>query len=494
MSTQEPLVGPEHVLDSPEAGGRVIRGSAIRLSGFAFSLLVGVLTAPLLIRHLSVSDFGIYATANSIIFVIGGLSEGGIGSVAIREYTQGDATRRRRILESLLGLRLVLILTGCSIAIVTIIALGYPTIVLVGVLIGAVGIVVGATQATNAVPLMAGIELTRLTFIDIARQGAATITMVGLIIAGATLVPFYFVNVVGLVVMLVITAALCAAPRFATPRYHRRDWTHLLRQTGIFSVATAFSIIYFQVALISVAALSGSEQAGYYGASFRVIEILNGVPWLLATAAFPLIARSAATDAERLRYALQRMFEAALVAGTAFAVVLFIGAPAILEFLGAGKLDSALPVLRIMSLGVPFTFCIAVWSFALLSIHATRRLLISSGAALALAVVLSVVLIPRYGAVGGATVTLIVEVALAAMYGIALARERPELRVHLRPLLKVATATAAAVAAGLLIPLGDIVTTIIGFGIFAIIIVVTKAVPPELTAELSTRILRRQRP
>ena len=80
------------------------------------------------------------------------------------------------------------------------------------------------------------------------------------------------------------------------------------------------------------------------------------------------------------------------------------------------------------------------------------------------------------------------------MYGIALARERPELRVHLRPLLKVATATAAAVAAGLLIPLGDIVTTIIGFGIFAIIIVVTKAVPPELTAELSTRILRRQRP
>jgi len=491
MSTQEPLVEPGHVLDSPEAGGKIVRGSAVRLAGFAVSLLVGAITAPLLIRHLSVADFGLYATANSIIFVVGGLSEGGIGSVAIREYAQRDPDGRRRILSSLLGLRWVLILAGCGIAALVIVVLGYPTVVLVGVLIGTVGIVVGAMQATNSIPLAAGLDLNRLTVIDLVRQFSATATMIALIVVGATLVPFYFVNVVSLVTILVVTAMVSTAPRFVAPRYHGRDWSHLLRQTGLFAVATAFSIVYFQVALISVAALAGSTQAGYYGASFRVIEILNGVPWILAVSAFPLIARSATTDAERLRYALQRMFETAILAGGAFAILLFVGAPAILEFLGAGKLAPALPVLRIMSVGVPFTFCIAVWSYALLSLRATRSLLIASGSALALAVVLTVVLIPPYGAVGGACVTLTVEVSLAIMYAIALRRQRHELRVRFSAVLKVAVATGAATAIGLLIPLGTIPATIVAFATFTIIAIVTRAIPPEITSELSARILRR---
>jgi len=339
--------------------------------------------------------------------------------------------------------------------------------------------------------LAAGLDLNRLTVIDLVRQFSATATMIALIVVGATLVPFYFVNVVSLVTILVVTAMVSTAPRFVAPRYHGRDWSHLLRQTGLFAVATAFSIVYFQVALISVAALAGSTQAGYYGASFRVIEILNGVPWILAVSAFPLIARSATTDAERLRYALQRMFETAILAGGAFAILLFVGAPAILEFLGAGKLAPALPVLRIMSVGVPFTFCIAVWSYALLSLRATRSLLIASGSALALAVVLTVVLIPPYGAVGGACVTLTVEVSLAIMYAIALRRQRHELRVRFSAVLKVAVATGAATAIGLLIPLGTIPATIVAFPTFTIIAIVTRAIPPEITSELSARILRR---
>lgn len=491
MSTQEPLVEPEHVLDSPDAGGRIVRGSAVRLAGFAVSLLVGAITAPLLIRHLSIADFGLYATANSIIFVVGGLSEGGIGSVAIREYTQGDPDGRRRILASLLGLRWVLTLAGCGMAALVIILLGYPNIVLIGVLIGTVGIIIGAMQATNSIPLAAGIELNRLTVIDLIRQFAATATLIALIIVGATVVPFFLVNVIGLVAMLVVTAIVSAAPRFVAPRYHGRDWSHLLRQTGVFAVATAFSIIYFQVALISVAALAGSTEAGYYGASFRVIEILNGVPWLLAMSAFPLIARSATTDAERLRYALQRMFETAILVGGAFAILLFVGAPAILDFLGAGKLAPALPVLRIMSLGVPFTFCIAVWSYALLSLRATRSLLIASGTALVLAGVLTALLIPPYGAVGGACVTLIVEAALAALYALALRRQRHELRVRFGAVLKVAAATGAALAIGLLIPLGSIPATMAAFAAFAAVAIVTKAIPPEITAEVRARMVRR---
>ncbi len=132
-------------------------------------------------------------------------------------------------------------------------------------------------------------------------------------------------------------------------------------------------MLYFQIALISVSLLSTETEAGFYGAAFRVVELANGVPWILATSAFPLLARASHNDADRLRYATQRLLETALVAGGLFAVVIAVGAPFALQVIGGSKLDPAIPTLRILAAGVPFTFLVAIWDSRCSRCGATAR-------------------------------------------------------------------------------------------------------------------------
>ncbi len=49
---------PDDVLTSAEAGGMVIRGSALRVGGSAAGIVVGLATATLLLRHLGVPESG----------------------------------------------------------------------------------------------------------------------------------------------------------------------------------------------------------------------------------------------------------------------------------------------------------------------------------------------------------------------------------------------------------------------------------------------------
>src|SRR5947208_17136735 len=73
------------VLTSSNAGGRVIRGSALRAAGNAAGGVVGVATAALLLRHLGVAESGRYVTVLSLVAIAGSVSEHGLTVRASRE-------------------------------------------------------------------------------------------------------------------------------------------------------------------------------------------------------------------------------------------------------------------------------------------------------------------------------------------------------------------------------------------------------------------------
>lgn len=474
------------MLDGPEAGDRIIRGGGLRVASYAVGVGVGLLSAPLLIRHLSIAEYGLYATASSIAFVIAGIVEGGLGGVVIREYSNAPAAVRDQLLRSLLGLRLVMTTIGVLIGVGAAHVAGYPDVLVGGVAILGVGLLIGSVQNTWAIVLNVDLRLGTLSAIDMARQVTTTVGLVALIALGASLGPLYLVAPAGLFVALVVTwRAAPQAPRL--PQFDRRRWAAIIRQTGVFAVATALSVVYFQVAIISTSLLAGDEQAGIFASAFRVVEISNGIPWLLAQAAFPLLARAAHTDADRLRYALGRMFETLLIVGVLFGIIVALGAPFATSVLGGAKLDPAIPVLRTLAIGIPFTFLVAVWAFALLSLHQHRSLLTANGVAFLLAIGLSLILIPDHGARGAAWVTVTLEATLATGYAIALLRVRPDLRPPLGGVSKVLLALGCALAMGFVSPLAPALQTLVASAVFTLVIIGTRALPKEIELALRSR-------
>ena len=101
-SPSEPLLGAD-------VGLRVIRGGALRVSGYGLGVLLAALASIILLRYLGVDDFGRFATVTSLVALMGGLADAGLGTVGARDLAQRPAgAPRRQLLANLLGLRLAL--------------------------------------------------------------------------------------------------------------------------------------------------------------------------------------------------------------------------------------------------------------------------------------------------------------------------------------------------------------------------------------------------
>jgi O-antigen/teichoic acid export membrane protein len=116
---------PGDVLDSSRAGALALRGSVLRLGGMGGGMLLALVAAPLLIRHLHQVGFGQYVTALSIATIAAGLTEGGVNAIALREFAARDGRDRDAVMRDIFGIRLLLSAAGVIGAVAFAAAVGY---------------------------------------------------------------------------------------------------------------------------------------------------------------------------------------------------------------------------------------------------------------------------------------------------------------------------------------------------------------------------------
>ncbi|HXA55540.1 MAG TPA: hypothetical protein VNV37_11770, partial [Solirubrobacteraceae bacterium] len=399
----------------------------------------------------------------------------------------GDDAARRSFMRNLIGLRIVLTLAGAAGAMAFVLVAGYPRVLVEGTALACVGLLFGALQITLAIPLTARLRLGWLATSDFLAQFVTAMSMIVLVLAGAQLLPFYAVAALTALVTLMLTTALVRGEISLRPAFSIERWRALLSQSVVYAAATALGVVYFRVVVIAMSLLASGRQTGYFGLSFRVLDLVNGIPWLLITSAFPILSRAARDDNERLRYALQRLFDGSLVVGGFFSLCVVIGAPFAVQVVGGPKYQPSAEVLQIMGLGLTGTFLMVTWTFTLLTLRLFRQLILVNCLIVALAVVLCAILIPAYQARGAAVATATLEVVLAGGYAIVLARSRPDLRPSLGGVPRVALAFAAAFAVGALLPVPSVFATIAASLVLLAGLLALRALPSEFLEALRGR-------
>jgi O-antigen/teichoic acid export membrane protein len=465
------------ILDTPEAGPLAIRGGVLRVLGYAAGIVLSVASAAVLLRHLTVADFGRYGTVLALVTIVSGLSEAGMTSVGVREYATRRAEDRTRFMRSLLGLRLVLTLGGVALAVAFALVARYERPMVWGTALWGLGIVAGVAAATYAVPLQAELRLGLATGTELLRQAVSVALIVALVLAGAGLLPLLAVALPAGLAMLAATAWLVRGRAPFRPRFAAGEWRQLLAVTVPFAVASAVGTIYVYVSQVLMSLVATETETGLFAASFRVWVVLAGIPALLVSAVFPILARAARDDRDRHGYAMQRMFEISLLLGTGAALVTAVGAPVILEIVAGPGYEGAVDVLRLHALALLASFQVAVGAFGLLSLHRNRGLLAANGLALLTSVALTLALVGPLGAEGAALANVAGESALAAAYGIAL--HRAGLRLSPSILAKILPAAAAG---GFVPALGlpALAATILAGAAYLAVVLALGAVPPEV--------------
>lgn len=479
----------EHVdpLDRPDAGAKVIRGGVIRGIAYAVNILLITATVPLMTRHLGVVDFGRFVTASSIVMIVAGVTEFGLTGVATREYALGDASERRRLLGNVIGLRTVATLVGLAAAYLLMLSGGSPGVVLLGILISGLGLMLINMQQTLALILSTSLRWGLYSLFEIVNTLVVAVGTVLLVVFDAGLLPFFYVSVISSLAALLATLSVMRGEVMLRPRFEVGAWSALLRDSIPYAASTTVGILYFRVALIVVSLGSGARQTGYYSTAFKVVEALSGTAFLMASSAFPIFARAGRDDHERLRYGSGRVGETALIAGVYLALSLVVAAPFVIEVLAGPSFKSAVPVLRVQACSLIATFLGATWSLTLLSLREHKRLLQANGLALVIAIILSLALVPSFGAEGAATATAVTEFFLAGAYWWSLGRSRAGFRPSLGLFPKVLLAAGLAAASSLVLPFTSFFLWAIASVIYLSVLLIVRAFPPELLHALRRR-------
>lgn len=474
------------VLDSPEAGGLVIRGGVLRIVSFALSTVLSVVAAAIVIRHLGASDFGRYIAIFSIITLIGSVTDAGMTTLGVREYAIRTGEDRRALLRNLLGLRLALTVAGVLVALVFVAAANdYDDAQLAGAALAGAGLLVTVMALTLTVPLTAELLIGRVSVLELARQALTTAAMVALVLAGAGIVALLAVSIPVGIVMLVVTAAMVRGRMALVPSLDVGAWMRLLRMTAAFAAATAVGTIYVYLAVVVMPLVTTDEQVGNFGVAFRVFIVLVAVPGLLVSTALPLLARAARDDRERLAHALDRLLQVSIVIGALFALLTAVGAPVAVDVIaGTSGFDDAVSALRIQALAMLASFLLAPFAYGLISLHLHRELLVANLSALIVSLAVVLALAGPYGAQGAAVGTVVGELLLAVAYAVSLSRADPRLRPRPAGLGKVVIATVAAGAIAVLPGWGALPASIAAAAVYVIVILALRGLPEELRRRL----------
>jgi len=483
---------PPDPLASERAGPAAIRGGALRVAGYAVGVALSILSAALLFRHLGVVDGGRYVTILSLVALVGGLTEGGLTAIGVREFATRPQAERAPALRALLGMRVTLTVAGVAAAVGFAGLAGYGTTLVAGTALAGLGLLLQSLQSAATVPLQAELRFGWVTLADLVRQFVTVTSIVALVVAGAALLPFLAIAIPAGFASLALTVAAVRQRGALVPSFRTSAWSELAREALPYAVTSAVGAIYFRLAIIVMSLTATEVETGYFGASFRIVDVLIVVPQLVVGAAFPIFARAARDDRVRLRYALERSLEGALIFGIWTSVSLVVGADLAIEVVAGADFAPAADVLRIQAAALLLAFVNAVLGYALLSLGRYRALLAMAAAALLVVAALTPLLGEAHGAEGGAVATVAGE-AVVALGGFgALLRGHPDLRISPWRALRIALAGAIALAVALL-DLPDAAGVLVATAVLAAALFALRAVPEELIVEARALLGRRKR-
>jgi O-antigen/teichoic acid export membrane protein len=474
------------LLSSAEAGPAAVRGGAMRAGTFFGGTLIATGAAALLFRHLGTVEAGQYATAMSISAIVTGFTDLGLTAIGTRELAVLRGESRDRVARNLLGMRLVLTVIGV-IATAAFAFAAYGETLGFGVLIAGIGVLFQNTQVTLSVPLISSLRFGWVSTLDLLRQAIVAALVVVFVLLGARLLPFLATSGVAALVVLFPTVMLVRGLIPVAASFDLGEWKAMLAPVLTYSAAAAASVLYFRIAIILVSLIAGAHELGYYGLSFRIVEVLFTVPAIIVGAAFPIFAHAARDDLTRLGYAVGKVFEVATLGGVWLAVSIAVGAHFAVRVVGGPEFLPAVPILTVQGFAVGASFVGVVWAYTMLSLHLHRLILVFSLAMLALVTTLVAVLTVLDGAQGAAIGTATAELVGAVVGGVLVARRQPALAPPLKVLPKAALAGVLAAAPLLAGGIPDVVQIVLSTLIYASVLLALRAYPRELLALLPER-------
>jgi lipopolysaccharide exporter len=386
---------------------RTTRAALLVFGLRAASAAAGVVVAALLSRQLGPSGFGELSVIFTVAILASTVAELGTTQVVAAEMA-ARPSRRRELAAGVAALRVtagLLLAVAGGLLLLAVLERGTAeraglAVVATIPLAGISGLVV-LHQARLRPQIGAALSL-----------GQTLVWLAAVILGGVLDAPLAFYGLAFLA-----SGAAQAVASWATVKREGVSWSRwrpaarwIVARSWPLTLATVLVAVYYRLDAVLVFELAGPREAGWYAAAYRFLDVLQLVPAALVSVLVPVLARAWSGHD---RIAVQRVLRLGVTVTAAVALPVAAGAWVAGERVAVAVFGSDFaPAGAILSVLALAFFSIAtgyVYSAMVVATGRIRVLGVAAAIAAAGSVVADLIVIPRWGAVGAAWVTVCVE-------------------------------------------------------------------------------------
>jgi O-antigen/teichoic acid export membrane protein len=385
---------------------------AVQLVGRFANLALGIVVTALLARTLGGAGFGVWSTLIAVGSLLGVIGNMGLEQVALR-CAAAEPERESQWLGALLVIRQLLSLLALALCIGTVVLIAPNREALIA------GIVMMLSLLTAAASSL------RVAFqLRVRNSYTIAVMTIQSVLWGAVVIWGYAtgVGIVALAIGFAVTTSFASllqgalALRLTRVRFgeFRRHSAELIRVGIPIAVGGVFVIGYGQIDQVLVFKIAGSEEAGLYGAAYRLFSQSSFVPVSVSTTVFALLAASFVADGERFRVLLQTSLELLLAVAIGALALTAVYSGEIVGLVFGREFDRAAAALPVLMGAFVLVSVGYLQDLLVIISRQQNRFVVAALLALTLNVGLNVALIPRYGFMAAAWVTVGTELFVVA--------------------------------------------------------------------------------
>ena len=392
------------------SAGRDIAGQILLR---ALNLALGVGVTLLLVRVLGTDGFGRWSVLLAVFGFVSYFGSLGLAQVTV-ERAAADPDRAPHWFGALVTLRLALVWPVTLLSLAVTLALADDTAMRIAAAFVCAELPIAVLSALSVV-FQLQVRNVVVTAIEVGNgvMWAAAVAFISLLDGGLVAIAAAF-----FVVSTITNVAYVVLALRASPVHFRRSrplWPSLLRQGLPVGIGGLLTLGYGYVDQVIVFQIAGPRDAGLYGSVYRIYERIQFLPGAIMTTLFPLFVAARDADPARARRLFHLAFDyLLLVSLPALAIVLAGPEPITRLLFGADFADAApaLPLLMatfvVVSLGYLTGYLIVAYDLQ-------HRFLAVAVGALVFNVAANLALVPSYGFMAAAWLTLATEVLVMGL-------------------------------------------------------------------------------
>jgi O-antigen/teichoic acid export membrane protein len=484
---------------------KIAQNTAVQVVGKLVGTALSLVAAGLIFRYLGDAGFGRYTTIVAFLQIFGIVMDFGLYIIMIKKLSE-ITDRSREVADNIFTLRIV---SG-------VIVLGLAPIT---------AWILGRFEPSYSPEIITGIALTTFFFLFISlnqllsavfqkflkTNWVAVAELIGkaVLVAASALVIWLDAGLLWVMATLVVSSGANFLVNFLASRKYlklrlRLSWPvtrEVLREAWPIALSIFFGVMYFKGNAVILTFYETDEVVGWYGAPYKILEVLITFPAMFAGLVLPVITVAwHKRDGIRFQRMLQKSFDALVMIALPMVAGTMVLAPAMMRFIAGTEFDPSIPILKILMLSTATIYVGTLFTYLVVAIDKQRTMIFGYAFAAVTSLAGYFIFIPKYSMVGAAWVAVYAEVAIL-LIAMAIVLRTSTVRLNLTRVLKAAAAAVAmylmlrfslpsvqALGADLPITWGAVITLVLlipgGMAVYGLALVVLRALTPTELRDL----------